>query len=46
MSEQTLGGIPPIGLGLVVEDKPSELSCTYTGYNLSGGFQSEVATYI
>ena len=27
VSEQALGGIPP-GFGIVVEDKPSELSCT------------------
>ena len=26
MSEQALGGIP-LGFGIVVEDKPSELSC-------------------
>ena len=27
-TEQTLGGIP-LGFGIVVEDKPSELSCTF-----------------
>ena len=29
--EQALGGIP-LGFGIVVEDKPSELSCTCTVY--------------
>ena len=28
-AEQVLGGIP-LGLGVVVEDRPSELLCTYT----------------
>ena len=28
MSEQALGGIP-LGFGIVVEDKPSELSCRH-----------------
>ena len=27
VSEQALGGIFPLGFGVVVEDKPSELSC-------------------
>ena len=32
VSEQALDGIP-LGFGIVVEDKPSELSCTFTcGY--------------
>ena len=29
MPEQALGGIP-LGFGIVVEDKPSELSCNYS----------------
>ena len=34
VSEQALGGIP-LGFGIVVEDKPSELSCgrMLAGYN-------------
>ena len=30
MPKQALGWLFPLGLGLVVEDKPTELSCIYT----------------